>query len=82
MAKEFNYKFSNQVEVIDSDKLTIVDFGQNGVVPVHCNRSVIEALSQEYEGKVNVGKLNVDEPSGVYGLWHYLHSPILLSKRR
>ena len=59
MAKEFN-DANFQTEVIDSDKLTIVDFGAEWCGPCRAIGPVIEALSQEYEGKVNVGKLNVD----------------------
>ncbi len=59
MAKEFN-DANFQTEVIDSDKLTIVDFWAEWCGPCRAIGPVIEALSQEYEGKVNVGKLNVD----------------------
>ncbi|MBK7098861.1 MAG: thioredoxin [Sphingobacteriales bacterium] len=59
MAKEFN-DANFQTEVIDSDKLTIVDFWAEWCGPCRAIGPVIEALSQEYDGKVNVGKLNVD----------------------
>lgn len=59
MAKEFN-DANFQTEVIDSDKLTIVDFWAEWCGPCRAIGPVIEALSQEYKGKVNVGKLNVD----------------------
>ena len=60
MAKEFtdgNFKD----EVITSDKLTVVDFWAEWCGPCRAIGPVIEDLSKEYAGKVNIGKVNVDE---------------------
>ncbi len=59
MAKEFN-DANFQTEVLDSDKLTVVDFWAEWCGPCRAIGPVIEELATEYEGKVNVGKLNVD----------------------
>lgn len=59
MAAEFTDANFKSV-VLDSDKLTVVDFWAEWCGPCRAIGPVIEALSQEYEGKVNVGKLNVD----------------------
>ena len=70
MALEFtdaNFK----TEVLDSDKLTIVDFWAEWCGPCRAIGPVIEELSKEYAGKVNVGKVNVDNNSDVsvnYGI--------------
>ena len=59
MAKEFtdgNFKD----EVITSDKLTVVDFWAEWCGPCRAIGPVIEDLSKEYAGKVNIGKVNVD----------------------
>lgn len=58
-------------EVIDSDKLTMVDFWAPWCGPCLAIGPSIEALANEYEGKVNVGKVNVDENADVsveYGI--------------
>jgi thioredoxin 1 len=59
MAKEFtDANFQN--EVLSSDKLTVVDFWAEWCGPCRAIGPVIEELSKDYEGKVNVGKVNVD----------------------
>jgi thioredoxin len=59
MAKEFN-DANFQSDVLASDKLTIVDFWAEWCGPCRAIGPVIEELSKEYDGKVNVGKVNVD----------------------
>ena len=59
MAHEFtdaNFK----TDVLDSDKLTVIDFWAEWCGPCRAIGPVIEELSKEYDGKVNVGKVNVD----------------------
>lgn len=70
MAKEFN-DANFQSDVLSSDKLTVVDFWAEWCGPCRAIGPVIEELSKEYDGKVNVGKLNVDhnpEVSMNYGI--------------
>ncbi len=70
MALEFtDANFQNSV--LDSDKLTVVDFWAEWCGPCRAIGPVIEELSKEYNGKVNIGKLNVDHNPNVsvnYGI--------------
>ena len=59
MALEFNdSNFQNSV--LESDKLTVIDFWAEWCGPCRAIGPVIEELSKEYNGRVNVGKVNVD----------------------
>jgi thioredoxin 1 len=59
MAHEFTDANFKQ-EVLDSDKLSVIDFWAEWCGPCRAIGPVIEELSKEYDGKVNVGKVNVD----------------------
>ena len=48
-------------EVLQSDKLNVVDFWAPWCGPCLALGPAIDSLSTEYTGKVNVGKVNVDE---------------------
>lgn len=59
MAKEFtDANFQN--DVLDSDKLSVIDFWAEWCGPCRAIGPVIEDLAKEYEGSVNIGKVNVD----------------------
>ncbi len=59
MALEFT-DANFQTEVLDSDKLSVIDFWAEWCGPCRAIGPVIEELSKEYEGKVKIGKVNVD----------------------
>jgi thioredoxin 1 len=50
-----------ETDVLKSDKLTVVDFWAEWCGPCRAIGPVIDELSKEYTGKVNIGKVNVDE---------------------
>jgi len=59
MAQEFtdaNFK----TDVLDSDKLSVIDFWAEWCGPCRAIGPVIEELAKDYDGKVNIGKVNVD----------------------
>jgi thioredoxin 1 len=56
------YTDSNFKEkVLDSDKLTMIDFWAEWCGPCRAIGPVVEELSKEYDGSVNIGKVNVDQ---------------------
>ncbi|MBK8928572.1 MAG: thioredoxin [Chitinophagaceae bacterium] len=62
-----------QQEVINSDKLSVVDFWAEWCGPCRAIGPVIEELSKEYDGKVKVGKVNVDNNPQVSLLSAYFY---------
>jgi len=60
MALEFT-DANFQSTVLDSDKLTVIDFWAEWCGPCRAIGPVVEELSKEYTGRVNIGKVNVDQ---------------------
>lgn len=60
MAAEYNDN-NFKAEVLDSDKLSVVDFWAPWCGPCLALGPTIDAISDEYSGQINVGKVNVDE---------------------
>lgn len=48
-------------EVINSDKVIVVDFYADWCGPCKMMAPIIEEIAKELDGKANVGKINVDD---------------------
>ena len=65
-------------EVLNSDLPVIVDFWAEWCAPCSMIAPVVEQMSKEYEGKIKVGKLNVDENQVTAGKYQIMAIPTLL----
>lgn len=65
-------------EVLNSDLPVIVDFWAEWCAPCSMIAPVVEQISEEYEGKIKVGKLNVDENQVTAGKYQVMAIPTLL----
>jgi thioredoxin 1 len=70
------------VEVLQSEELVLVDFWAEWCPPCRKLAPVIDALADEYAGRVKVVKLNVDESPEVAGRYSIFSIPTLLLFRR
>ena len=50
-----------QTEVLDSQKVTLIDFWAEWCGPCRAIAPIVEELAKEYDGKAIIGKVNVDE---------------------
>ena len=75
------YQFTDsnfQQEVINSDKLSVIDFWAEWCGPCRAIGPVIEELSKEYEGKAVIGKVDVDSNPNISMQFGIRNIPTLL----
>ena len=77
MALEFT-DANFQKDVLESDKLTVVDFWAEWCGPCRMVGPVVEELSKDYEGKAVVGKVNVDFNANVSAQFGVRNIPTIL----
>lgn len=61
MAEIILTKENFEEEVLKADKPVLIDFWATWCGPCRMLSPVIEEIAKEYDGKVKVGKVNVDE---------------------
>ncbi len=65
-------------EVLKSDLLFLVDFWAPWCGPCHMVSPIVEEIGKDYEGKLKVGKLNVDENSQTASRYGIMSIPSVL----
>ncbi len=73
-ATDVNFKS----EILDSDKVALVDFWATWCGPCMMLGPVIEELAGDYEGKAVIAKLNVDENPAIAAQFGIRSIPALL----
>lgn len=78
MAEVILTKTNFETEVLKSDIPVLVDFWATWCGPCMMLSPIIEELAKEFEGKVKVGKVNVDEENELATQYQVASIPTLL----
>ena len=65
-------------EVVNSDKLSLVDFWAPWCGPCRMVGPIVEELADDFEGQVNVGKVNIDDNTEVAKQFSITSIPTLM----
>ncbi len=77
MAKQFTDS-NFEAEVLKSDKPVLVDFWAEWCGPCRMVGPIVDEIANDYEGKVSVGKMNVDENPEIPSKYGIRSIPTLL----
>lgn len=77
MAAEFT-DANFETEVLKSDKVSVLDFWAEWCGPCRVIGPIVEELAQEYDGKANIGKVNVDENPEISAKYGIRNIPTIL----
>lgn len=69
---------SFEQDVLKEEKLVVVDFWATWCGPCRAIGPVVEELADEYEGKVVVGKVNVDDEANLARKFRVMSIPTIM----
>lgn len=75
------YKFTTAKfgsEVLDSDIPVFVDFYADWCGPCKMMAPVVEELAEKYDGRIKVGKCNIDEEDGIARKYRIMSIPTMM----
>ncbi|MCC8151518.1 MAG: thioredoxin [Lachnospiraceae bacterium] len=67
-----------ETEILQSDKLAIVDFYSDSCLPCKAVSPLLAELEETYAGQVIVGKVNAIYDRGLASLWEVVSAPTIL----
>jgi len=67
-----------EADVLKSDKPILVDFWATWCAPCKAIAPVLDQLAEEYDGKIQIGKVNVDENPGTPGQYGVRGIPTMI----
>lgn len=73
-----NFNDENAKEMIESGKPVVIDFWAEWCGPCKKVAPIVEELAAEYEGRVAIGKYNVDDNSDLSGEYGIRNIPTIL----
>lgn len=76
--KQMEYKFTSQnfeSEVLESEVPVLVDFYADWCGPCKMMAPIIAQLAEKYDGKVKIGKCNIDEEDGLARMYRVMNIP-------
>lgn len=65
-------------EVLNSDKLVLVDFWAQWCGPCRMVSPIIDELSEDYSERIKVGKINVDEQGELSAQYRVMSIPTIM----
>jgi len=65
-------------EVLQSDVPVLLDFWAEWCMPCKMIAPILDEMSNEYDGKLKIGKLNVDEQGDIAAEYNIVSIPTLL----
>jgi thioredoxin 1 len=67
-----------KAEVLDSDIPVLADFWAEWCVPCKIVGPILEQMAEEYDGKIKIAKINVDEEGELASNYNIVSIPTLL----